>query len=63
MLVRYKDFYQCVAQKLPPKKGKQLCPTRDGLLELCGDKKKLMNRHEEGQGNPKGELALDLKRA
>ena len=39
MLVRHKDVLTNVLIKeLPPMNGKQLCSTRNGILELCGDK-------------------------
>jgi hypothetical protein len=39
MLVRYKDILsnRLLKKKLPPRSGKQLCPPRDLVLELCGD--------------------------
>ena len=39
MLVRYKDeFTNVLLKTLRPRNGKQLCSTRDWLLEVCGDK-------------------------
>ena len=33
---------------------------RDVVFELCGDK--LVDRHEEGQGNPTEEVAIDKQK-
>ena len=39
ILVRYKDvFSNLLLKTLSPRSGKQLCSTRDWILELYGDK-------------------------
>ena len=39
MLVRYKNvFTNVLLKKFPPRNEKQLCSTRDWVVEVCGDK-------------------------